>query len=112
MFDGILLANAPIVSIDSLVTLEQGVSTAISSDDYFLQGIATKAVVFKNPLTDAIVQVDYTAGYTTVPADLKALIKSELQFMFKEKTSSMEFMNYLSKMKKKAQGTAPQLYSI
>ena len=112
VFDGIMLANAPIVSIDSLVTLEQGVSTAISSDDYFLQGIATKAVVFKNPLTDAIVQVDYTAGYSTVPADLKALIKSELQFMFKEKTSSMEFMNYLSKMKKKAQGTAPQLYSI
>jgi hypothetical protein len=110
--EGVYLAYAPIKTITAVKVVELGTETALTSTDYYVEGLNSKAIRFDPAILQKTLIVEYTAGYTTVPSDLKAVIKSELQFMFKEKTQSGAFIDYLSKMKKVPQGTAPQLYSI
>jgi hypothetical protein len=105
--DEVIPREIPITAISEVRFSENGIftssSTIVSSDLYSI-GSRGLSINLKNgiltPRGRGSVKVSYTAGYTTIPKDLKFAALKQLQYMYKQigKGDGMTGLKMISKM--------------
>jgi len=84
------LPYAPIISVANVVKIDDNTSTTLTlNTDYFLLGDDDKYIQFGAKGSTAL-EVNYTAGYTTVPSPILTAIKRTVAKMYEFRGDDIE----------------------